>query len=130
MSIKAIHSILTSNATFTTASSGGVYSYMAVDGISQPYTLLFAEPSEPIRSQNTTSTKEWRDIVVACFAISPEAAKNVANKARGALEGFQGTVAGVKVSYCKYDGTDTEEYDRQLKKAIIELRFRVCTALE
>ena len=129
MSIKAIHSILSNHAGYTTASSGGVYSYMAKDGISKPYTILFADQGEPITSQNNAAGKEWKDITVACFGITPEAAKAVADTARAVLDNYKGTAAGVQIEYCKYDGTQIEDYDRQLKKATIELRFRICYVL-
>lgn len=129
MSIAAINSILSNHAAYALASSGGVFSYMAKDGISKPYTILFAEDSEPITSQGNAASKEWRDVVVACYAITPQLAKNLANTARAVLDNYKGTAAGVLVEYCKYDGTDLEDYDRQLKKASIELRFRVCYTL-
>ena len=130
MSIQAIHSILSGHAGYTTVSSGGVFSYMAKEGISKPYTIIFTDQgSEPIKSQGNAATKEWKDIIVACFAITTADAKNLANTARAVLDEYTGTVEGIKVEYCKYDGTDEEDYDRQLKKASIELRFRVCYTL-
>lgn len=130
MSIKAIYSILKNHSGFMAVSTGGVYSYMAKDGISMPYTLLFADQGEPITSQNNTAGKEWKDVVVACYAINMETAQNLANTARAVLDNYKGTAAGVLIEYCKYDGVDFEDTDRQLKKATVELRFRVCYNLE
>lgn len=130
MSIKAIHSILSNHVGFNAVSTGGVYSYMAKTGISKPYTLLFADQGDPIVTQGNVSSKEWKDVIVACFALTMADAKNLANTARAVLDNYKGTVSGIKVEYCKYDGTDEEDYDRQLKKAIVEIRFRVCTTLE
>ena len=129
MSVQAIHSILSADTDFSTASSGGVSSYIAKDGVSKPYSVIYADNSEPIVTQGNASGKEWRDIVVGCYADTPMVAKGMADLSRAALDGFKGSVEGISLEYCKYDGIDTEDYDRQLKKAIVEVRYRVCYTL-
>lgn len=130
MSTEAVYHILNINAAYKSASSGGIYSYMAKTGIAKPYTILYAsDPSDPIQSKGNAVSQEWRDVVVACYASSPSTAKSLAAQARILLDNFSGTSNGVRVKQCKYEGVDEDSYNRELEKAIVELRFRMCIVL-
>lgn len=129
MSISAVYSVLNADAGYSAASSGGVFSYNAPADVAKPYTILFADNSDPIQSQGNAANKEWKDIIVATFATHVAGAKTLAALARTLLDDYQGTANGVAIEYCKYEGVELEDYDRELKKGVVEQRFRLCYVL-
>ena len=121
----AIQTILSDNTAYKTVSSGGVFEYMAADTAGLPYTIIFTDNSQPINSQKKQATKEHRDVIIATYATTPSAANTISNAARLLLDKYSGTIAGVKIERVIYEGVEADDYDREQKKAVKEIRLQV-----
>lgn len=129
MSVRALHSILAADASYPGQSSGGIFSYVAADNASMPYTILYADDSDAITSQGNQAGLEWQDVIVAIYSSTTAEMNSIGDIARGLLDNYRGTVEGIVIRQCQYQGKDVEDYDRKYKKGTVELRFRVCRSV-
>jgi len=121
--------LLNANAEFTTACSGGISSYIAPPGAAKPYAILYPDDSMPTQTQGNPATQEWKDVVLSVVATTTTQAGIIATLARGILDNYKGTVAGINIKYCKYEGVEEDGFNDELKSAVLEHRYRLCVVL-
>jgi hypothetical protein len=121
-----IHSILTSDASVQALVNGRVWPMRAEQAEGWPFVTYQVIDGQPSNTDKGTSGLDYDTYQVSCFAETYRGVNDLSEKVRTALDGYSGTVDGVKIGHCFYeDKNDLFDEDGEKPGRALDFEFHI-----
>lgn len=115
----AVQYILSTNAALAALVGARIYYFKALQTVTMPYVVIYKVSGVPYQSHSGSTLTKSR-IQATCVSDNYNEASGVSSAVKTALQGYQGTVEGVRIDSClldnDYDASDTLNYRTDIQQ--------------